>query len=92
MAEDPMTAALLEGNRLKGIAIKSLDNLDLYRQAAERFHEAGNLAEQIKMDPASDDEARQAARAFGPYYLYEERRASTWFLLQNGYCQGDRAS
>ena len=81
-ANDPMTVAFLEGHRLKGLALKSLNDLDLYRQAAERFHEAGILAEQNQTDPASDAEAKRAGKVFGPYYFYEEQRCLTSYCYE----------
>ena len=81
-ADDPMTAAFLEGHRLKGLAIKSLNDLELHQQAAERFHETGKLAEQNQTDPASDDEGRRAGKVFGPYYFYEEQRCLTSYFYE----------
>ena len=73
-ANDPMTVAFLEGHRLKGLALKSLNDLDLYRQAAKHSHEAGILAEQNQTDPANDAEAKRAGKVFGPLLLL--RRAA----------------
>jgi hypothetical protein len=80
--EDPITVAFLDGHRLKDGARKSLADLDLYRQAADRFHEAGKLAEQSQTDPASDDETKTAGRLFAPYYYYEEHRCLTAYFYE----------
>ena len=81
-ADDPMTAAFFEGDRLKGLAIKSPNDLELYRQAAGRFHEAGRQAEQNEINPAADEEMRRAAKVLGPYYFYEEQRCLTSYFYE----------
>jgi|GEM_PF-1471886 len=80
--KDPITVAFLDGHRLKETARKSVADLELYRQAADRFQQAGALAEQSLTDPASDDEMRRAGKLFAPYYHYEAQRCLAAYFYE----------
>jgi hypothetical protein len=69
---DPVTKELLAGHELKDRARKTRKELELYKQAAERFRSAGELSKRFAASEASDEEAKSQAEVFAAYYHYEE--------------------
>tara|TARA_R110002072_G_scaffold302996_1_gene490931 strand:+ start:49258 stop:50535 length:1278 start_codon:yes stop_codon:yes gene_type:complete len=88
---DPINEAFQEGCRLKDQARKSRIGLEVYEQAAERFHTAGELSSQLAKNEEQAEPTKLQAELFAEYYLYEEQEClSTCFYERHDIGQAER--
>lgn len=72
-AEEKEILALYdEASRLKDVACKSVENIDVYPEAARRLHRAAALSAKLAEDEATDPDDKVQHLIFGHYYSYEE--------------------
>lgn len=70
---DPISQVFHEACKLKDQARISRDHLELYDKAAECFHTAGELSEQLSRSTDIDHATLSQAQLFALYYFYEEQ-------------------
>ena len=88
---DPISEAFQEGHKLKEQARKSRNHLDVYEQAAEQFHTAGELSSQFAQREGLEEQTKLQAELFAEYYLYEEQEClSTCFYERHDIGQAER--
>jgi hypothetical protein len=61
-----------EARRLKDLACKSVENIDVYPKAARRLHRAAKLSAKLAEDEATVPDEKVQHLIFGHYYSYEE--------------------